>query len=806
MASDDEVAKKRGINAEQVRVLRQARGLSDEALEKISPARLHRAVRRLDYPDLPRARQAFRLLQSKDEAGNIRPEALATAVRQLQRLRSAAAGPEVAGVPTRAGGPQALSRTAGLHLQDWVALGPGNVGGRTRAIVVHPKNQNTLWAGSAGGGVWRSDDGGGRWTPVDDFMANLAVASLAMDPKNPNIIYAGTGEGFGNVDAIRGAGIFRTTDGATWARLPATATADFQAVNRLAVSRSGAAVLAATPNGIFRSIDQGRATWTKVLDAALGDVKFHPKSSTRAVAGGLDGGQAWYSVNSGKTWTPATHAGVWSGRVELAYSVKNPLIVYASVGMVSGGIWRSSDGGKTYAARKTETKQGAHAPYLGDQGWYANTIWAGDPTDENLVVGGGLDLWKSVDGGDTLIDISTWWDSRSAHADQHCIVAHAGYNGTSRLSVFFGNDGGIFRAADLGTVGNDANLPRVSGWEELNNNYCVTQFYGGAGNPVSGKIVGGAQDNGTACYSPAGGSENWFSIFGGDGGQCAADPADANVFYGEYVFLNIHRNTDAGTTVDNNGDRYISGNFWNDAAGKWDWKAAPFSIPDAMNQNALFIAPFVLDPNDANRILAGGLSLWRTNDAKTANGNAAGPRWMRIKPGIGKNISTIAVAQGNPDIVWVGHENGAVYKTGNATAANPLWQRIDDIGQQPLTAVGYCGRIAIDPKNAQIVYVAFSVYGNANFWRTTDGGSHWQVAASLPAAPMRAIAIHPRQTTFIYLGTEVGLFASEDAGAHWSPTNEGPTNCSVDDFFWLGETLVCVTHGRGMFKIDLSGV
>jgi hypothetical protein len=808
MATDDEISKKRGITNEQVAILRQMRGLTNEALEKISTGRLRRSVRRLDYPDMPRARQAFRLLSLKDEIGNVSPGGLALAFRQSQRLQKAAGGPpRVAGIPTRTAGagPLAPARTAGMNLHAWQALGPGNVGGRTRALIVHPNNANTMWAGSAGGGVWRTDDGGDQWTPVDDFMANLAVCSMAIDPNNPNIIYAGTGEGFGNVDAIRGAGIFRTTNGVNWAQLPATTSADFQAVNRLAVSKNSKSIIAGAPTGIFRSVDVNRTTWTKVLNAHVGDVKFHPKLSTRAVAGTLDG-QAYYSINGGQTWKLATHSGVWSGRVELTYSTKNPSIVYASVAMTSGQIWRSSDGGKTYTQRKTQTAQGTHAPYLGDQGWYANTIWAGDPNNENLLIVGGLDLWKSIDGGDTFIDISTWWDNRSAHADHHCIVPHSGYNGSSNRGVFFGNDGGIFKADDVMAVGNDVQLPRVTGWQELNNTFGVTQFYGGAGNPTSGIIVGGAQDNGTSCYSPAGGSEKWASIFGGDGGWCAADPTDPNVFYGEYVYLNIHRNTDGGTTADNDGNRYISGNFWNSTQSKWDWKPAPFTIPDAQNQNALFIAPFVLDPNNANRLLAGGLSLWRTNDATAPNTDSSGPRWAQIKPGIGKAISTIAIAKSNSDIVWVGHENGAVFKTVNGTSNIPTWQKIDGIGPQPLAPAGYCGRIAINPKNPQIVYVAFAVFSANNFWRTTDDAGHWQVSGSLPNAPMRAIAIHPRKVTFVYLGTELGLFASEDSGATWSPTNEGPTNCSVDDLFWLDETLVCVTHGRGMFKIDLSSV
>jgi len=128
----------------------------------------------------------------------------------------------------------------------------------------------------------------------------------------------------------------------------------------------------------------------------------------------------------------------------------------------------------------------------------------------------------------------------------------------------------------------------------------VTQFYGGAGNAGSGIIIAGAQDNGTLAFDPATGTEQWKAIFGGDGGFCSADANNVKVFYGEYVFLNIHRNTDGATSDDTAGDRYISGQFWNAAIGDWDWKPIPFRIPDAFNQRALFIAPFTLDPNNSN--------------------------------------------------------------------------------------------------------------------------------------------------------------------------------------------------------------
>lgn len=374
-------------------------------------------------------------------------------------------------------------------------------------------------------------------------------------------------------------------------------------------------------------------------------------------------------------------------------------------------------------------------------------------------------------------------------------------DGHGQKSVFFGNDGGIYRADDIGTVG--GNATRTAGWVELVNTFTVTQFYSGAGNVQSGVIIGGAQDNGTLRFSPAGGSEGWTEMFGGDGGFCAADPNDSSHFYGEYVHLNLHRSTDGGRTAD-----FISGNVWN--GQDWVWKLPPFRIPDAKNQKALFIAPFILDPNNSDRLLAGGLSLWRTNDAKTPNTLTRGPSWSSIKGPAGANISAIAVAPGDSDLVWVGHENGDVYRTRTGTQTNPTWEKMDGNGPTPLpdrNGTAFVTRITIDPGDHDRVYVTFAGYERGNVWRTADGGQTWSnIGNALPKAPVHCLAIHPDTASFLYLGTEVGIFASEDGGTTWSPTNEGPTNCSVDDLFWMDRTLVCATHGRGMFKIDLSQV
>lgn len=432
------------------------------------------------------------------------------------------------------------------------------------------------------------------------------------------------------------------------------------------------------------------------------------------------------------------------------------------------------------------------------------------------MIAGGIDLWRSTDGGNTLAEISTSSSHPpSPHADQHAIVAHPGYNGTSNRMMFFGSDGGICTAPDLHAVGEEASPPYLVGWEGLDNSFGVTQFYAGAGNASSGKLIGGAQDNGTVCFDPHQGPQKWTTIFGGDGGWCASDPTNPQLFYGEYIYLAIFRNTDGGAGQDSD---YIDGQFYNETTQEWDWRPVPHRIPDAVplsatqNPPALFIAPFVLDPNNPQRILAAGPSLWRTNDARTANTStpASGPSWHSIKQPIapssdtsGFEISAVAVATGDSDTIWVGHADGSLFRTSNGTAASPAWQQTQD----PALPRRYCMRITIDPAQKTVVYVAFGGYERGNLWVTRDGGGTWtDLSATLPTAPVRAVTMHPRRAGFVYAGTEVGLFASEDSGVTWSPTNQGPTNCPVDDLFWMGLTLISVTHGRGMYSIDLSHV
>lgn len=714
-----------------------------------------------ERPDFPAEAVAHRNLQLQDENGVIAPDGLILAKIHADAMRA---------IPNTLG--------AGIDPASWTWLGPGNIGGRVRTIVIDPVTPTTWFAGSVAGGIWKTTNSGTSWTPVNDFMANLAVSTMLMQPGTPSTMYAGTGEGFYNSDGIRGAGIFKSTNsGTTWSQLPSTTSSNFNYVNRLAMSPDGATLLAATRSGIYRSTDGGATFPTAIISnvgSGITDVNFHPTDNNLAVAAGYNG-NAWYSTNAGASWSAAT--GLPGGsfvRVEIAYAPSNPMIVYASVDVSSGSLYKSTDGGATYALVFSGTPD-----YLSSQGWYDNALWV-DPTNENFLIVGGVDLWKSINGGTSWSQISAWqYAQNSAHADNHTVVSLPGFNGTSNTSVLFTNDGGVYFTADVYNVGTDSPQHR-NGWVEKNNALGITQFYGAAGNATTGTVVGGTQDNGTLRYTTAGGTEGLSAMFGGDGGFCASDPTDPNYFYGEYVRLQIHRSSNGGVS-----SNYIYS-----------------GITEAGSTSANFIAPFILDPNSPSRLLAGGSQLWRTSNVK-----AGAPTWTSIKAAVGSPISAIAVAPGSADICWVGHNNGNVYKSINCTAASPTWTQVDMNGAGLPNR--YVQRITFDPTNISRIYVSFGGYSADNLYQTSDSGMTWanrsgSGVTALPSAPVRDIEVNPGNASWLYAATEIGIFTSEDMGATWQIPQNGPANVSVDELTWMGPTLVAATHGRGLYKASVQ--
>ncbi len=674
--------------------------------------------------------------------------------------------------------------TGAPDLGNWTWIGPGNVGGRLRGIAVHPTTPTTMWAGTASGGIWKTTNGGTAWSPLDDSLPSLAVGCLVLDPVNPDVLYCGTGEGFfetiegtSNTAAVRGAGILKSIDGgATWNQMPSTAgSADWYFVNRIAFQPgSNQVMVAATTTGLWRSTNAG-TSWNQVLSAYMYDVRFHPTDPSRAVAGGHDI-PPQYSTDGGVTWNAAGGFTTMPHRSEVLYAPSDPNTVYAAVAI--GGflrVWRSTNGGQTYAAQTSGNGINSLNPYT-------CALWV-DPQNINHVLMGGQQMFRSTNAG-----VNFTQTFNGLHADHHAIVPHPAYNGTTNKILFFGTDGGIYRTTDSA----GSAVTKVSG------GLGVTQFYGAAVNDSSGVVIAGAQDNGTNRYS--GNPQAWtLNVIGGDGTYAASDPTNPGYFYGSSQRLAIRRSSDGGV------------NFSTGVAG---------GISDAGSLNCNFIAYFVLDPNNPDRMFAAARRIWRSNNIKTGGP----PTWTIIKPSIESvepppirdpqpdhylqnspfNASTITAAKGNSEVIWVGYNNGTVARTSNGTATNPTWTQVDQNGLPDR----WISRIVIDASNHQRVYVSIMGYEPDNVWRTTNNGASWEDISGtgvtgLPDVPVQALALHPTDPGHLFAGTDLGIFESTDDGLTWAPIVPGVGTAPVDELVWRNNTtLMAVTHGRGIYFGD----
>ncbi|HYO77961.1 MAG TPA: hypothetical protein VE010_15995, partial [Thermoanaerobaculia bacterium] len=471
--------------------------------------------------------------------------------------------------------------TATRPFRKWQFLGPGNIGGRTRALLIDPVEPEIMYAAGVSGGVWKSTTGGVQWEPVGDAMNNIAVNSMVMHPVDRNVLYAGTGEGYfreaerGTALPLRGNGIFMTRDGGeTWTHLTSTANNEnFHYVNDLVISKHDPSRLyAATRTGVWRSLDGG-ATWTHSLFASVkgGCLDFAYRSDTGgdylfASCGTFAQATIYRNKNTELDlgWE-AVHTDTDMGRTSIAIAPSNPSIIYGLSATNEAGpnaqglhaVWRSdSDGdpGSWVArVRKDSTHDvvgptmltnlitvdrriclGHHDEAPVTMGWYCNAL-AVDPTNPERIFAGGVDIFRSDDGGSTWGLASYWFaDSRNElpylHADQHAIVFHPQYDGVKNTTIFFGNDGGVAKTDNaLARVpkGKDAiciDARSQLQYESLNRNYGVTQFYHGAVFPDGRRFLAGAQDNGSILGNTDLGPDAWLPVNGGDGGYVAVDP------------------------------------------------------------------------------------------------------------------------------------------------------------------------------------------------------------------------------------------------------------------------------------------
>ncbi|MDW8302545.1 MAG: PKD domain-containing protein, partial [Bacteroidia bacterium] len=664
-----------------------------------------------------------------------------------------------------------MKTSAAIPGVQWVERGPNNVGGRTRAILVDPNDptRKTVFAAGVNGGLWRTNDitvPNPVWTPINDFFENLAIISIAANPNNPLEMYFCTGEGHGNLDAARGQGVWKSTDGGvTWNLLPSTT--GFTRCQRIIVTQANT-VLVATNNGLRRSTDGG-ATWTTPLTGFIYDVQQASNGDIYATpAGGIR-----KSTTDGATWTTLTIP-IAADRIEIGCAPSNPNYVYALVenANVVNGILRSTDAGATWTTCTEPDDADPTIPatdFSRGQAWYDLCI-AVSPTNPNHVFVGGINLFKSTDGCNTWQQISHWYGGfgfQYVHADQHWIYFEPGNPNV----IYFGTDGGVYR-----TTNGTAPIPTIT---SKNSGYNVTQFYACASGPIAGSnyFLAGSQDNGSQQFTQPG-MNSTFEVTGGDGAYCHIDQNQPQFQWTSYVYNNYFRSNNCGQTFT--------------------------SLSLSSNTGASFINPTDYD-NVANIMYcsnAGG-NFVRWTDPQTGTTHAV----VTVTAFGGGDVTHINANTNTPNRVFFGLNNGRVVRVDNAhTGTSLAGVHINSGAGMPSTSVS-C--IAVEPGNDNHLLVTYSNYGVNSVWETTDGGATWtSVEGNLPDMPVWWALFNPNNPDQAMIATELGVWTTDNLNGTstvWGPSNTGLAHTRVTMLKMRAsdKLVVASTHGRGLFTTDI---
>ncbi|MDQ3171205.1 MAG: hypothetical protein M3Q55_13810 [Acidobacteriota bacterium] len=728
-------------------------------------------------------------------------------------------------------------------LDAWTPLGPGNIGGRTRVVRFHPTVPTRLFAAGVSGGIWRSNNSGASWQPMGDGLTNIAVNALLIDPARPNVMYAGTGEGYfreeirGTGLPLRGSGIYMTTDGAkTWQQLPATKNSNFHWVNDLEFGvNDSRRIYAATRSGVWRSTDSG-ATWKRLLATTVRggclDLALRPDKAEDVLFASCGSYEQATVYRFPRAALGSDREVVLRepdmGRTSLAISPSKPDVMYALAASNATGpqgiyeqgllaVYRSASGGKagswetrvdnhdptflntmlltntSTAAARVCSPQGSNALPV-TMGWYNNVI-AVDPRDPDRVWAAGVDWFRSDDGGRNW-GLASWGNPNLpaySHVDQHTITFHPKYNGESNQIVLIGNDGGVFRSTNARAATSNGPQAACTGgqpiqvaWTSLNRGYGVTQFYHGSPFPDGTQYLGGTQDNGTLLGSDDAGPDGWTLKLGGDGSFSAVHPTQTGTWLMSSQFSNVGRTTNAGATVFQ-------------ARTGLDQVIASVLGPEG---NFLFITPFTADPS-SDIVWIGGEFLYRSDTFGQNWGKAISSQTPN-----GARVSAIAISPNTSAIVFAGTDQGHILRTTNGTDAVSA---IAFTTTQPRQ--GWVTSIAVAP-NSGVVYATYGNFGGKHVYRSVDNGETWHSLDGtgknrLPDIPVHSIVVDPDNQQRLYLGTDLGVMVSTNGGATWmtEETGFGPAVT-----MWLSlirtpggqKQLFAFTHGRGVWRVAIK--
>lgn len=680
-----------------------------------------------------------------------------------------------------------LKKSNFINTDSWQTIGPHNIGGRTIALAFNPQNINTIFAGSASGGIWRSYTGGigaTAWEIIPTGYPVLGVSAIAIPPNDSNTIYIGTGEvynyqnSFGGV-TIRetrgsyGIGILKTTDyGLSWTKSLDWTRNEERGVEVIRINPLNPNTLwAGTTEGTYRSVDAG-LSWQQVNSTIMvTDLIINPADTNMVwIACGNSGsaGKGIYrTTNNGLNWTQLT-SGVpsnFNGKILLEIYNASPSTLFASVGM------GSANGAGTYLLKTTNSGDSwttvTTLDYADYQGWYSHFVGI-NQNDPSKIIAGGIDLYKSTNGGTSFTQKSYWYlwylgqaippgepegPPNYSHADHHCIL----YNPTNPNIIYFGNDGGVFRTTDGGET-----------FSGCNGGYQTSQFYNYFASSYQDSLIaiGGLQDNATAIYW---GTDYWRREIGGDGTSAGIDPANDNIMYGTYQYMSLQKSTDQGNN--------------------WSYIAPP-------GNNIGFVAPFVVSPSNAQILYAGTDLVYKsTNKGSSWNGTGSGVF-------NGDPLLALSVADNDPNFVYAStspvNHPASVFRTTNGGTWVNITQNLPD--RYPMD-------IDIKPDDPNTAYIVMSGFGTSHLYKTTDAGNTWMdKGAGLPDVPTSAVIIDPAYPDRVYVGNDLGVFVSLDGGDSWQSFSDGLVDAVIVmdlNISLPNRKLRCVTHGSGIFERSL---
>lgn len=702
----------------------------------------------------------------------------------------------------------------------WQLVGPSpistgfagsNQAGRVAAIAVDKTTSGAnqvIYAGAANGGVWKTTNNGALWSPTSDTQDVLAIGSLAIDPTNSQIVYAGTGEGFkGCLDCYRGSGVLKSTNGGGSWTLYGTTTFGSRngSLSRILVNPLNTQeIWGSSSIGLAKSSDGG-VNWTIIngtgglpagtiqvddvrIDASVSPARLFATFRNNGLYKSTDGGVNWTKLVTG---LPAS--GVFANRSRLAISPSTPSVVYMVIVNSGGAAWSSTfnggywttDGGTTW-----NSMLAMNSNFSGSQGWYDLELEV-DPLNDSTVYFSGIDIFVSTNARGTAANgayrnISNVYTSPNAggiHPDQHGLAFAACAAAPCRL--YASNDGGVFY------TDNSTSLPGSSVvYTNLNTvGFAIAEFIGGDIGPnfsASPLALGGTQDNGTMKYT---GSQQWPAVIGGDGGFARINWQNPNTvyhtFYSQQGLVSLERSDNGGA----------------------NWYSASTGINSS--NGTLFYTPYILDRNAPNHMLVG---TDRVNESLDG-----GISWhedsLQLVGGLSTNryVSALGISPLNSSIMYAGTNNGALFKTTGGNNYGPsTWTDVTS-NLPALPSNIWFTQFYFDPTDVNTVYVSGGRFYRANgagfLYKTTDGGASWtNILGNLPNLPLNyVIGYESTAGKVLVISNDIGVFYSMNDGVSWTWLNVGMPNTAVYELALdpAQTTLLAFTHGRSVWKMSL---